>query len=189
MSNTINRLGDMVSAYTGAVIDVTAAREHLRYLRKKHFRSSRKAAAAADLDPSTIAKIENLKYWPKYDPGIGVILKLLGAMDLTLTDFVTDLREIDHALVERSQNEALQARPPASTTTTPSAESEKADHAAASMASSPSVNVRDLEVFGRAFGRAIVEEFRREPQRKTKSRPSEKPKRRARARSDARRRG
>ena len=107
MSNAINELRHIAIAYTGDVIDVTAVREHLRYLRKKHFRSSRKAAAVADLGSSTIAKIENLKSWPKYDPGIGVILQLLGAMDVSLTDFVTDLRDIDQAVVERSRNEVL----------------------------------------------------------------------------------
>jgi transcriptional regulator with XRE-family HTH domain len=100
MLNASSDLPCVVNAYTVAMIDVDLIREALRYYRKKHFSSSRRAATAADLDPSTVAKIENRKSWPHYDPGIGIILKLLQAMDMSLTEFVANVRELDIASTE-----------------------------------------------------------------------------------------
>lgn len=131
---------------------------------------------AAAIAKSTVNRIENVYGEPDHVPDIETIERWVLATGLTLSSFFARI-------------EGLQAQPLVSTTTVPLAESEKTEHATPPVASSPSVRVRDLEVFGRAFGRAIVEEFRRDSQRKNQSRPSEKPKRRARPRGDARRRG
>lgn len=95
MSNTGNTLDGMVSAYTDPVIDAPLVRQLLRVLRKRSFSSSRKAAVKAKLDPSTVAKIENLKTWPNYDPGIGIVLKLLTALQMPFESFASELNTVD----------------------------------------------------------------------------------------------
>lgn len=82
-------------AYTAGVIDVSLVRQLLRILRKRRFSNNRTAASQAGLDPSTVAKLENLKSWPDYDPSIGVILKMLSALDVPLPVFVASLQEIE----------------------------------------------------------------------------------------------
>jgi hypothetical protein len=77
------------------VIDVRLVRDILRVLRPKYFSSSRKAAAAAGINPSTVAKLENLKTWPDYDPGIGIILAMLRAMEIPFQVFVEHLDAAD----------------------------------------------------------------------------------------------
>lgn len=84
-----------MGAYTALVIDTRLVRQTLRVLRKRYFRNNRLAAEASGLSAFTVAKIENLKSWPDYDPGIGIVLKLLGAMKMPLVSFVEELRTLD----------------------------------------------------------------------------------------------
>jgi transcriptional regulator with XRE-family HTH domain len=95
MSYAVNGLAVGVSAYTWPVVDASLARQLLRTLRKRHFSSSREAAVAAGISASTAEKIENLKGAPDYDPGIGIILKLLAAMKTSLITFAKELQTID----------------------------------------------------------------------------------------------
>src|SRR5438067_69240 len=96
MAYAVNELDGAASAYTaGIVIDANLIRQLLRIVRKRRFSSSRKAAAAAGLAPFTVAKIENLKTYPDYDPGIGIILRMLAALKLSLPTFIEDLRSLD----------------------------------------------------------------------------------------------
>lgn len=95
MSFNDNQLLDTWGAYTSGVIDVSLVRQLLRLLRKRRFANNRTAASEAGLDPSTVAKIENLKTWPDYDPGVGVVLKMLNALDVPLPVFVASLQDIE----------------------------------------------------------------------------------------------
>lgn len=95
MSFDTHGLAGTGETYTLAVIDVSLVRQVLKLLRKRNFSSNRHAARAAHVDPSTVAKIENMKRWPKYDPGIGIILRLLQAMKMTLPEFANSLHEAD----------------------------------------------------------------------------------------------
>jgi DNA-binding XRE family transcriptional regulator len=95
------------------VIDTPLVRQLLRTLRKRKFRSNRTAADAAGLSAFTVAKVENLKTWPNYDPGIGIVLKLLNAFEISLATFVSELAEMDLKF------EALQAQSPVGQTPTP----------------------------------------------------------------------
>jgi transcriptional regulator with XRE-family HTH domain len=82
-------------AYTAAVVDAALVRQVLRLMRKRRFSSSRKAAKAAKLDPSTVAKLENLKTWPDYSPSMDVVLALLQAMDIQLSAFAAQVEAAD----------------------------------------------------------------------------------------------
>jgi len=76
----INELTERLARYTRPVITVDEIRVGLRRLRKQRFRNSREAAKAAALGASTVAKIENTRSFPDYDPGIGTIAKLVTAL-------------------------------------------------------------------------------------------------------------
>jgi hypothetical protein len=100
MSNAINDLNGIAAAYTWAVIDIALVRQCLRVIRKRRFSSSRKAAAAAGLSAFTVAKVENLKSWPSYDPGIGIVLKLLDAYKTPIGEFASQLQTADDKFLQ-----------------------------------------------------------------------------------------
>lgn len=98
------QLTAFVGAYTAGSVDIIAVRKALALLRKSAWKNNREAAKAVGLGASTVAKIENVKGYPGYDPGIGVIAKLIeglpheeGTERLTVWSF---LRRIDqrHAI-------------------------------------------------------------------------------------------
>lgn len=79
---------DIISAVS---LDLTRLRERLRAERKLRWKNNRLAHKASGIGASTIAKIENLKTYPDYDPGVGLLSKYLEAMGLTLHDVVTQI--------------------------------------------------------------------------------------------------
>jgi len=95
IASASNLLERAASAYNALVIDKQLVRRLLRVLRKRKFRSNRTAAEAAGLSAFTVAKVENLKTWPDYDPGIGIVLKLLGALEMPFRAFATELHALD----------------------------------------------------------------------------------------------
>lgn len=71
-------------------------RKALRALRKQHWKNNRVAAKAMGIGASTVAKVENLKGEPDYDPGIGIVSAFIlaaGKLDpeLTLSSFIDDV--------------------------------------------------------------------------------------------------
>lgn len=101
-----NDLERTCGIYTALVVTLSDLRRHLRAERKRHYPNSRAAAKAAGLGASTVAKIENIKSYPTYDPGIGTVEQLLDAMGLTLSEFF--LR------IEGNQTETDSGRAPTS---------------------------------------------------------------------------
>lgn len=79
----------------------------LKSLRKQHWPNNRAAAKALGLGASTVAKVENLKGEPDYDPGIGIVNAFIAAAaqqdpSLTLSSFF--------AQIERQTDGSLQGR-------------------------------------------------------------------------------
>lgn len=76
----------------------------LKSLRKQHWSNNRVAAKAIGLGASTVAKVENLKGEPDYDPGVGVVFAFVSAASqhdpsLTLSSFFLQIeRQTDGSL-------------------------------------------------------------------------------------------
>jgi len=109
MPNAVKQLESAAIAYALAVISTQAIREALRALRKLRYRNNRAAAEAAGISPSTVAKIENVATWPDYDPGIGIVFKLLTAMKTSMWTLLEAAAAVEQNQkpLTRSQFEAL----------------------------------------------------------------------------------
>lgn len=111
-------LQPLVRAYTSAV-NVIAVRKALTRFRKSFWKNSREAAKAVGLGASTVAKIENIKSWPDYDPGVGIISKVIegaplsiGAARLTVSSFFAQIEsEPNQSLKSASRQEQDRAAP------------------------------------------------------------------------------
>lgn len=68
-------------------LEWTALREGFRKARLKSGKSLRKLKQSADIDPSTIHRIENIKKYPDYRPDLDTLDALVRGVGLTLAQF------------------------------------------------------------------------------------------------------
>lgn len=147
-------------AYTAGIVNLIAVRKALIALRKSVWKSGREAAKAVGLGASTIAKLENVKGKPDYDPGIGVIAKLIEGIAkatdnpaFTVQSFFTQLDGWVEASQKESVKESLRDAMLQATSTTPPQQEQ--GHNGARLVPTATLTEREImELIGHSFVKA-----------------------------------